>query len=153
MKTAGVVLMLLLAMAPACGQTGQASSAAPTDPSKVPVTYNPQDAPPAPAYTPAAQSTVNAPAVPGAIEMPAAVSTVNTPSMPSYVEAPTAPPSVSQTGVPVENRGPSTPSNENRLTTPPMIGTGAPTPISNTIPAPAATSNAPKPPTCDKVCY
>ncbi len=152
MKTTGLVVMLFLAVTAAWGQSGQAPSTEAVDPSKVPVTYNPQDAPPSPAYTPTAQSTVSAPAVAGAIEMPAAVSTVNSPSMPDYVEAPTAPPSVSQPGMPTNNYGPSTPTNDNRLTTAPMIGNGAPTP-SVTVPATTVGGNMPQPPSCDKVCY
>lgn len=153
MKAKVLVLMLLVAMVEGWAQSGQTSPAAATDPSQVPVTYNPQDAPAGPAYTPAATSTVNAPVVPGAIEMPAAVSTVSSPSMPGYVEAPTAPPSVSQPGLPANNYGPATPSGAARLTTPPMIGNGAPTPISNTLPATTETTSAPQPPTCDRVCY
>jgi hypothetical protein len=153
MNSRVLIFALFVLVGMAVAQSGQSAAATPSDPSKVPVTYNPQVAPPTPAYTPATQSTTTAPAVPGAIELPAAVSTVNSPSMPSYVEAPTAPPTVSQPGLPANNYGPPTPSGDNRLTTPPMIGNGAPTPMSTTLPPATVTSNAPQPPTCDKTCY
>ncbi len=153
MSSGVLILALLVLVGVAFAQSGQPPSATPSDPSKVPVTYNPQDAPPTPAYTPASQSTTTQPAVPGAIEMPAAVSTVRSPSMPASVDIPTGPPTVSQPGLPANNYGPSPPSNDGRLTTPPMIGNGAATPASNTLPAAPVTSTAPQPPTCDRTCY
>ncbi len=149
MKSRVLFLAILLSVAGAFAQTGQAPAAA-TDPSKTPVSYNPQDAPAA-AYQVRGETIVGLPGTTGAVELSAAPTSVSRPTVPEIINPPSAPPTYDWPTIPTNNYGPLTP-DANRLLVTPMVNNGPATPLANNPPA-AAQGAAPAPPTCDKRCY